>query len=176
MRQQHHQSEEVDISRAEILLLIISILFTVSVIIYFISNWNYIPDNILEFSEKHKRWEERPKLSYLATILFCSFPFLVYTIFATKNKRVVDNTFFKRRKVSSDLLKAKKQFLIERRCFLCGFAIYQAGSFVSPIVQIEKQLGNLSMPSNINISLFFCVVIVINWFFHHMLWSQLADK
>jgi hypothetical protein len=178
MGQQHRQSKQVDVSGMEILLLAINIVIIISGIIYFISNWNQIPDGILITRSKHGReWlENQPKLSYFLSIFLYSFPLLVLTISAIKNSRVVDDIFLKRRKVSCDLSKAKKQFLVERRCYLCGFAICQTSFFVGSALYIERQLRNPFVPSEISISNFFLVIIVINWLLHHIAWNKFADK
>jgi hypothetical protein len=176
MGQQHRQSKQVDVSGLEILLLAINIVIIISGIIYFISNWNQIPDSILIPRSKHGReWlENQPKLSYFLSIFLSSFPFLVFTVAAITNSRQIDNAFLKRRNVSYDLSKAKKQFLIERRCYLCGFAILQLACFISAILGIERQMGNTYISNDVGI--FFWVVIIINWFIHHILWNQLSDK
>jgi hypothetical protein len=177
MQDKNRQSIQIKVSKVEILLLAINLLFFAFPITYFISNWERIPHTILGI-RGGKSAGDQPKLIYFVSSSLFHFQCLVFAICVVRFDRGINEDFLKRKEISRVFSKAKKQFLIEKYCYLCGLAELQF-YYLSYIAEIEYQIKNHAMMPIDAKNIFwlsFPIVILFNWLIHHTFWSRLTDK
>jgi hypothetical protein len=177
VKEKLHQSVIIKISKTEILLLTINVLIFIVAVTYFISNWERIPHAILGVRGGKSPGDQSKVIYSVKHFLFC-FQCLAFAICVTSFNRQMDDNFLVKKEISRTFYKAKKQFLIEKHCFLCGLAELQLYN-LSAITEIEYQIKNhIMMPiDTANIFwLSFPIVLLFNWLIHHTFWSGLTDK
>jgi hypothetical protein len=160
----------LNISKWEILLLIVNIIVFAIIINYFVVNWNEIPEVIISTGKKISK-----EFSTICCAWFNIFALsLSYKIVFSKPRKFY-STGKRAIRVSQNIQKAKKQYRIITSCYLCNFAIFNGCNNISWMANIDRQVKHIKAFDIWSVP-FPIIAMIITWLIHHILWTRLSDK
>jgi hypothetical protein len=157
------------ISKWETLLTAIRVVIFILGILYFVKNWSDMPDHIISSTGNLREQHKTMYVGYCLSVLLGSLVWGSYFILVKHR-----NTYYVRKRLSSDPSKSKQQYHIESSCLLCSLIVVDLSVLFGYVKGIEERIKHIYISSAYLI--FSLVIIGLIWTIHHVLWIRLADK
>jgi hypothetical protein len=173
MKQKHRLHINLRASKFEALLICINITIYLLGVAYFIASWNDIPASISGINRMGEIYYT-PKPDFFLLYAAYSSSITLVQVFSTyvwRNNTHKEVIF----KVSSDLLKARKQYRIRDSRFFCTLIVIQLFCLIGTVGNIEYQRGHISIALENNLLFIPLSFIIVTWLIHSMLWIRLSD-